>query len=54
MKLIKKKAMSVIEMQATDEILGNVILEKNAKDICYRLEEMYIGKSTSNKLNLRK
>ena len=51
---IDKKAMSAIEMHVTDEVLRNLMSENNAKDIWTRLEEMYIGKSMSNKLNLRK
>ena len=46
--------MSAIEMLVTDEVLRNMISEKNAKDIWNRLEEMYIEKSMSNKLNLKK
>lgn len=41
-------------MHVTGEVLRNMILEKNAKHMWNRLEEIYIGKSMSNKLNLRK
>ena len=51
---IDKKAISAIEMHVTDEMLRNLMSKKNAKDMWIRLEEMYIRKSMSNKLNLKK
>ena len=51
---IDRKSMSAIEMHVTDEVLRNVISEKKANDMWNRFEENYIGKSMSNKLNLKK
>ena len=51
---IDRKTMSVIKTHVTDKVLRNVLSEKNAKDMWNRLEEMYIGKFMSNKLNLEK
>ena len=51
---IDMKAMFAIEKHVTDEVLRNVTSEKNSKDMWNYLEQMYIGKYVSNKLNFKK
>ena len=51
---IDERAIFAIEMHVTDEVMKNVIPEKNANDVWNRLEELYIGKSISKELNLKK
>lgn len=46
--------MFVIEMCVVDNVLENVILKKNAKDMRNRLEKIYIRKSMSKRLIIKK
>ena len=50
---INRKAIFAIKMHVTNKVLRNMISEKNANDMWNRLEKMYIGKSMTNKLNLK-
>ena len=51
---IDQRAASCIEMLITDDVLNNVIAETTAKGMWDKLEEIYLGKSLSNKLFLKK
>jgi hypothetical protein len=51
---IDQRAISTIEMYITDEVLNHVISAISAKDMWEKLEAIYLGKSLSNKLFLKK
>lgn len=51
---IDQRAISSIEMYITDDVLNHVISETTAKGMWDQLEEIYLGKSLSNKLFLKK
>jgi hypothetical protein len=51
---IDQQAISTIEMYITDDVLNHVILVISAKDMWEKLEAIYLGKSLSNKLFLKK
>jgi hypothetical protein len=51
---IDQRAISTIEMYITDDVLNHVILAISAKDMWEKLEAIYLGKSLSNKLFLKK
>jgi hypothetical protein len=51
---IDQRAISTIEMYITDDVLNHVISAISAKDMWEKLEAIYLGKSLSNKLFLKK
>jgi hypothetical protein len=51
---IDQRAISTIEMYITDDVLNHVISAISAKDMWKKLEAIYLGKSLSNKLFLKK
>jgi hypothetical protein len=51
---IDQRAISTIEMYITDDVLYHVISAISAKDMWEKLEAIYLGKSLSNKLFLKK
>jgi hypothetical protein len=51
---IDQRAISTIEMYITDDVLNHVISAISVKDMWEKLEAIYLGKSLSNKLFLKK
>ena len=51
---IDERAASAIKLHLSDDVLNNVIDETKANKIWIRLESMYMSKTLTNKLYLKK
>lgn len=51
---IDERALSTIQLYLSDEVLYNVRKETTAKSLWEKIETLYMGKSLSNKLHLKK
>src|SRR3954463_4120961 len=51
---LQERALSAIFMSVTDNVLREIATEKTASDSWKKLEELYSGKSLTNRLYLKK
>ena len=51
---LNERAMSMIYLSMTNEILSNILDEKTTKSMWEKLESLYMTKSLSNKLFMKK